>query len=79
MQKHFYIGLGILLVFLVLGFLVAFCMSRVCDPISTQLENAAREALSGNLEQGIFLAADGKFTAAYSVCVLTYNISRVCA
>ena len=60
MQKHFYIGLGILLVFLVLGFLVAFCMSRVCDPISIQLENAAQQALSGDLDQGISLAADAK-------------------
>lgn len=60
MEKHFYFGVGILLAFLVLGFLVAFFMDGVCDPISLQLENAANEAMSGNLEKGISLALEAK-------------------
>lgn len=60
MEKHFYFGVGILLVFLVLGILVAVFMDNACDPISLQLEEAAEKALSGDLEQGISLAAQAK-------------------
>ena len=60
MEKHFYFGVGILLVFLVLGLLVAFFMDTVCAPISLQLENAAVEAMSGDLEKGISLAMQAK-------------------
>ena len=60
MEKHFYFGVGILLAFLILGFLVAFFMDTVCDPISLQLENAAVEAMSGDLEKGISLALEAK-------------------
>lgn len=60
MKKHLYLGMVILLVFLILGILVAVFMDAACDPISMQLEDASREALSGNLEKGILLAAEAK-------------------
>lgn len=60
MEKHFYFGVGILLVFLVLGIFVAVFMDNACDPISRQLETAAREAMSGDLERGIALALQAK-------------------
>ena len=60
MEKHFYFGVGILLVFLVLGIVVAFCMDAVCDPISLQLEEASREAMAGDLDAGIRLAKTAK-------------------
>ena len=60
MEKHFYYGLGILLVFLILGLFVAFFMNDLCIPISAQLQEATREALSGDFQQGISLAISAK-------------------
>ncbi len=60
MEKRFYLGVGILLVFLVLGIVVAVSMDIACEPIAQQLEAAAREALFGDLEKGISMAAEVK-------------------
>ena len=56
MEKRFYLGVGILLVFLLLGLTVSWAMRQVTQPVAQKLEQAAQEVLSGNMEQGILLA-----------------------
>ena len=53
---RFLIGVGLLAAMLLLGVLVMFCMDRANMPISQLLEDAARTALAGDLEQGVFIA-----------------------
>ena len=60
MEKRFYLGLGILVVFLVLGLLVSWGMKAVTRPVSEKLEKAAEEVLSGNMEQGVTLVQQAK-------------------
>lgn len=60
MEKRFYLGSGILLVFMILGIVVALSMDAACDPIARQLGDASREALFGDLEKGILLATEAK-------------------
>ena len=56
MTRHFYWGLGILVLFLGLGLFVSFGLARVHEPVSESFSHAAREALDGNLSEGISLA-----------------------
>ena len=56
MEKRFYLGLGILALFLILGLAVTWGMERVSGPASQLLEQATEEILRGNLEEGVALA-----------------------
>lgn len=60
MEKRFYLGLGLLTFFLILGLIISIIIANTNAPISGQLEQASQEALSGNLEKGILLAAQAK-------------------
>lgn len=60
MEKRFYLGIGILTVFLVLGLVISMAMDSASHPISQQLEQASQEALSGDLDTGISLAQQAK-------------------
>lgn len=60
MERRFYLGVGILAVFLVLGIIVSFGFAKIHDPIATQLDNAASAATAGDLEEGIRLAMQAK-------------------
>ena len=56
MEKRFYFGLGLLIFFLILGLISSMILTNATIPLSHQLEQAAQEALSGSMEEGIFLA-----------------------
>ena len=56
MEKRFYMGLGIQLVFLVLGLVVSWTMRQATQPVLQMLDQATQEVLSGDMEQGILLA-----------------------
>lgn len=56
MTRRFYLGLGILVLFLGLGLFVSFGLARIHEPVSETFSRAAREALDGNLSEGISLA-----------------------
>lgn len=60
MEKRFFLGLGILLVFLVLGFLVSWGMEEVTRPVSQMLEQAEEAVLSGDIKGGAELARRAK-------------------
>lgn len=60
MEKRFYLGIGLLTVFLVLGLVISMAMDSASQPISQQLEQASQEALSGSLDTGISLAQQAK-------------------
>ena len=60
MEKRFYLGVGILAFFLILGLGISLIVSHIGTPISQQLAQASQEALSGNLEQGISLALQSR-------------------
>ncbi len=53
---RFWLGIGILVLFLVLGFWTGHTMDDVHQTISQTLENAATKSLSGDLTEGIALA-----------------------
>lgn len=56
MERRFYLGLGILAVFLALALLVSWGLDRIQQPISRDFSQAASEALDGDLQAGISLA-----------------------
>lgn len=56
MERRFYLGLGILLLFLALGLLTNYSLARIHQPVTEGFSQAAREALAGNLTEGIALA-----------------------
>lgn len=60
MEKRFYLGLGILIVFLILGLTVAWAMDGVSQPAADMLEQAAEEVLAGNFEKGTALAQQAR-------------------
>ena len=60
MEKRFYLGLGILLVFLFLGIFTAVAMDRAMEPIQTYLQQAAQDALGSDPATGIHLAQQAK-------------------
>ena len=57
MERRFWYGLGILLLFLALGLWAAWGMENMHRPVTSYLEQAAQTALDGNLEKGIALEA----------------------
>ena len=53
---RFWLGIGLLVLFLVLGLWVTHAMDGVHQTISQTLDEAAQQTLSGDLETGISLA-----------------------
>lgn len=51
-----WLGVGLLVLFLVLGLWISFSMGGVHQQIAQKLEQAAEQGLSGDLEEGIALA-----------------------
>lgn len=62
MERRFWLGVGILTVFLALGLWVTKSMSNVHEPVAQALEQAAQAALDGDLQTGISLADTAKNT-----------------
>lgn len=60
MEKRFYLGLGILIFFLILGLWVSRSMKEGARPVTRLLEQAAEAALSGDTEQGADLARQAR-------------------
>lgn len=60
MEHRFYLGVCLLAVFLILGLFATFSMDSAAIPVAQQLEQAAQEALSGNMKTGISLAESAK-------------------
>lgn len=59
-MARFWIGVALLGVFLGLGIWVTVAMDQVHEPISQALEEAAEQALAGDLEGGAALARQAK-------------------
>ena len=59
-MKHFWLGAGLLSVFLILGILVSVFMKNTHMEISQTLEEAVQKAISGDLETGIRLGEKAK-------------------
>ncbi len=57
MEKRFYLGLGIMALFLILGFFSTFAMNRVTAPIVESLETAAEETA---MDKSISLAQQAR-------------------
>ncbi len=53
-------GVGLLVVFLILGFVVSAAVSSAHLPTKDLLEQAAEKTLSGEFEQGVALASEAK-------------------
>ena len=51
-----WLGIGILLVLLIFGLTVSVFLEKIQAPIATQLEEAARQAFSGNAETAYSIA-----------------------
>lgn len=66
MDRRFYLGIGILMFFLLLGFFTAFRTERALQTASEFSSRAAQAALAGNLEDGIglFQRAKGRWAGA---------------
>lgn len=60
MEKRFYMGLGILVVFLILGLVVVWAMGQVSQPIVSRLEQAAAAVRSGDLVKGAQFAQQAR-------------------
>lgn len=60
MERRFYLGVGILVFFLVLGIFVTLGLAHIHEPIAQDLEQASRIALAGDLEAGTQLALQAK-------------------
>lgn len=77
MEKRFFFGLGILVLFLVLGLLASWGMQRMTEPVSQLLEQAADAILSGDTEQGKVLArkAEKCWRSAWRKMALTADHS----
>lgn len=56
MMSRFWLGVGLLVVFLALGIGAAAVLDGVHQPIAQSLEAAAEQSLSGDLEGGAILA-----------------------
>lgn len=61
MGKRFYLGVGILVFFFLLGMIVAWGMARIADTAAAFLEQAEEAILSGNVEMGTQLAQRAKW------------------
>ena len=60
MEKRFYLGMGILVLFLALAIWTATAMEQAMRPIQIQLEQAAQMGLGENPSNGSLLAQDAK-------------------
>lgn len=60
MERRFYLGVGVLVLFLILGLASLFFLSHVHAPISEQLALAQQASLSGDLTEGADLARQAK-------------------
>lgn len=56
MERRFWYGLGILVLFLALGLWAAWGMENMHVPVTNRLEQAAQAALNGELDKGVALA-----------------------
>jgi len=52
MERRFYLGIGLLAVFLAVGIWITVFMGNIHAPLARQLEQAAEEALTGDLQTG---------------------------
>ncbi len=57
---RFWLGVGLLLLFLALGIWVTYSMDTLHQPLSDTLQQAAEKSLSGDLEAGIALAQQAR-------------------
>ena len=55
-MKHFWLGTGILLFFLVAGVLTTLVFCRIHEPLEDCLKDAAEAALEGDWEKAVFFA-----------------------
>ena len=55
-MKHFWLGTGILLFFLLAGVLTTFVFCRIHAPLEEDLADAARAALEGDRKMAVFFA-----------------------
>ena len=55
-MKHFWLGTGILLFFLIAGLLLTFAFCRIHEPLSETLDDAAQAALAGDWKKAVFFA-----------------------
>lgn len=55
-MKHFWLGMGILVFFLIAGLVTTFVFAHIHEPLSEGLEHAARSALDGDYEKAAFFA-----------------------
>lgn len=56
MERRFYLGVGVLVVFLVLGLIASFGLAHIHEPIADTLAQASQAALTGDLAGGTQLA-----------------------
>jgi len=59
-MKRGWLGAGLLVIFLILGLVVSYLVSKTHQPTAQLLEQAAEKALAGDFEGGIALAAEAK-------------------
>lgn len=59
-MKRFWLGLGILLLFLALGIGTTVGMARICHPLAEMLEQAADRVQDGQWSQAQALARDAR-------------------
>ena len=55
-MKHFWLGMGILLFFLISGLVTTVSFDRIHQPLGEELEKAAEAALEGEWEEAVFFA-----------------------
>lgn len=56
MGKRFWLGIGILILFLVMGVVISLGMDWIHGPAEQQLAQAAEKALNGQMEEAVALA-----------------------
>ena len=56
MGKRFWLGIGILVLFLVMGVVISLGMDAIHGPAEQQLAQAAEKALNGQMEEAVRLA-----------------------
>lgn len=60
MERRFWYGVVLLVLFLALGQLTAWAMQRAQQPVQHTLEQAAASALQGDMDRGVALAQTAK-------------------
>ena len=59
-MKHFWLGIAILLFFLISGLLVSLIFDRIHTPLGESLDKAAAAALEGEWEKAVFFATSAR-------------------